>query len=150
MAQGDYEELYIITESGQTVFEYSFSESDKDANQKLLMASTLTAILQFIKVSSGQDLTNFKFGKHVVYIKKSVDYKLMYVLIIPTKGKNPKEEEINKRLETIKKAFEEKYSKDAIINWKGLIGQFDEFKFVLDSNNKKAKDILDAFKRGLW
>ena len=150
MAQGDHEELYIITESGQTVFEYSFSESDKDMNQKLLMASTLTAILQFIKVSSGQDITSFNFGKHIVFIKRNPDYKLMYVLIMPTRGKIPKEEDLNKRLDIIKQAFEEKYSKEAILNWKGIIGQFDDFRLVLDSNNKKAKDILDAFKKGLW
>lgn len=150
MAQGDHEELYIITESGQTVFEYSFSENDKDQNQKLLMASTLTAILQYIKVSSGQDISSFKFGKHVVFIKKNPDYKLIYVLIYPIKGKIPKEEELNKRLDIIKRAFEEKYSKESVLNWKGLIGQFDEFKLVLDSDSKKAKDILDAFKKGLW
>ncbi len=150
MAQGDHEELYIITESGQTIFEYSFGENEKDMNQKLLMASTLTAILQFIKVSSGQDITSFNFGKHVVFIKKNLDYKIMYVLIYPTKGKISKEEELNKRLDLIKKAFEEKYSKESILNWAGLMGQFDEFKLVLESNNKKAKDILDAFKKGLW
>ena len=150
MAQGDHEELYIITESGQTVFEYAFSESDKDMSQKLLMASTLTAILQFIKVSSGQDITSFNFGKHVVFIKRNPDYKIMYVLIMPKKGKITKEDELNKRLDIIKRAFEEKYSKEAIVSWKGVIGQFDDFKLFLDVNNKKAKDILDAFKKGLW
>lgn len=118
MVENGFEELYIITESGQTLFEHSFSNSqkDKDESNQFLLASTLTAILHFIKVSSGQDISNFKFGKHVIYFTRNTDYGILYVLIFPTsKGKMPKDEELRKRLDLIKHNFESKYSKETIL-----------------------------------
>jgi hypothetical protein len=149
MKQGEEEELYIITESGSIVFEHSIS-NEGETTKKLMMASALTAILQFIKVSSGEDISSFNFGKHTIYIKRNPDYQLMYVLIYPLKGKKAKDEELNKKLDTIQKEFEQKYSRESIINWKGLMGAFDDFKLVLDKGNKRTEDILAVFKKGLW
>ncbi len=132
-----WEEFYIIQrESGQALFHVSFSNKKYDAD---LFAGLFSAILQYAKAYSKQDIGSFEMKKKLILIAQSDDFPVLYVYIIDKK-RVKKKKKITQMLNFVKEEFEEAYPKEKVVDWNGNITYFKRFKENVDK-------ILHPWKR---
>ncbi|NHI94164.1 MAG: hypothetical protein EAX96_16860 [Candidatus Lokiarchaeota archaeon] len=118
----EIEEIWIINESGITLFNFS-----KDELDPTLFGGFISAIQNFIKEIGNQKIESIIMGSSQLTLLKS-KYDLIFVA---RSDKKIKKKNIEKHLNTVVKSFFELYE-DEVKDWDCDSTKFDDFKDVIE------------------
>ncbi|MHA1646567.1 MAG: hypothetical protein ACTSVL_03250 [Promethearchaeota archaeon] len=119
--------VYILDKGGQIVFYADAENLQNPQDDALLTASYLTALLQFTKAITNEEMMNFfEMGKLKVFVKHSSLIPVFYVYLVGKKLKIS-EKKVNDRLNKLAKEFESRFSIYDLQEWDGSTDFFSAF-----------------------
>ncbi len=125
MASPIVEELWLVTENGDPLFEYC-KEAPVD---KSLITSFSKAILTFSKEATGQEMTSFDMGEYTYHMTSCIDPK---VILLTRSSKSVKSKNIEKTCKVIIDMFLQLHKNDDVETLKNDPSKLAAFKQKLD------------------